>query len=51
MSLTSGYGETPVSADEADALLPDIRELLGEPVSKAAVYDLEQAIFTFPPSV
>ncbi|WP_194836078.1 Fic family protein [Nocardia sp. XZ_19_369] len=44
MSLTSGYGETPVSADEADALLPNIRELLGEPVSKAAVYDLEQAI-------
>ncbi|WP_228832414.1 Fic family protein [Nocardia brasiliensis] len=39
-----GYGETPVPDDEADALLPDIRELLGEPVSKAAVYDLEQAI-------
>ncbi|MFC4375123.1 Fic family protein [Nocardia halotolerans] len=44
MSLTPGYGETPVSADEADALLPGIRELLGEPVSKTAVYDLEQAV-------
>ncbi|QIS05660.1 cell filamentation protein Fic [Nocardia brasiliensis] len=44
MSLTPGYGETPITHDEADALLPDIRELLGEPVSKAAIYDLEQAV-------
>ncbi|WP_338766076.1 Fic family protein [Nocardia vulneris] len=44
MHLTPGYGETPVPDDEADALLPDIRELLGEPVGKAAVYDLEQAV-------
>ncbi len=44
MPLTPGYGETPVPDDELDALLPAIRELLGEPVTKAAVYDLEQAI-------
>lgn len=44
MSLTPGYGETPVSDDELDALLPAVRELLGEPVTKAAVYDLEQAV-------
>ncbi|WP_249359627.1 hypothetical protein [Nocardia cyriacigeorgica] len=25
-------------------LLPDVRELLGEPLSKAALYDLEQAV-------
>jgi fido (protein-threonine AMPylation protein) len=44
MSLTPGYGETPVPDDELDALLPAVRELLDEPVTKAAVYDLEQAI-------
>lgn len=44
MSLTPGYGETPVSGDEADALLPDVRDLLGGPITKAAIYDLEQAI-------
>lgn len=44
MSLTPAYGETPLEGEEFDALLPAIRELLGEPVSKAAVYDLEQAI-------
>lgn len=46
MTLTPGYGETAVSDDELAWLLPDIRNLLGEPVSKAAVYDLEQAIQT-----
>lgn len=44
MSLTPGYGETPVSDDEADALLPQARELLGEPIIKVDVYDLEQAV-------
>ena len=44
MSLTPGYGETPVSDDELDALLPDARELVGEPVTKSAIYDLEQAL-------
>jgi fido (protein-threonine AMPylation protein) len=44
MSFAPGYGETPVPDDELDALLPSARELLGEPVTKAAVYDLEQAV-------
>lgn len=44
MSLTPAYGETPLEGEEFDALLPAIRELLGEPLTKAAVYDLEQAI-------
>ena len=44
MSLTPGYGETPVTDDELDALTPSARELLGLPVTKAAVYDLEQGI-------
>ena len=44
MSLTPGYGETPVPDDELDVLLSSARELLGEPVTKSAVYDLEQAL-------
>jgi fido (protein-threonine AMPylation protein) len=44
MSLTASYGETPVPDDDLESLLPNIRELLGEPVSKAAVYDLEQVL-------
>jgi fido (protein-threonine AMPylation protein) len=44
MSLTAGYGETPVPEDELDSLLPNILELMGETVSKAAVYDLEQVV-------
>jgi fido (protein-threonine AMPylation protein) len=46
MSLTPGYGETPVPDDDLDSLHPRIRDSLGEPVSKAAVYDLEQAVQT-----
>lgn len=44
MTLPPGYGQTPVDPDELGALLPGTRYLLGEPVTKAAVYDLEQAI-------
>lgn len=44
MPLTPGYGETPLPDDELQALLPAAREALGEPLTKAAVYDLEQAI-------
>lgn len=44
MSFLPGYGETPIPGDELEALLPPVRALLGEPVSKAAVFDLEQAI-------
>jgi fido (protein-threonine AMPylation protein) len=44
MALTPGYGDTPVPDDEWDALLPSARELLGASATKAAVYDLEQAV-------
>lgn len=44
MSLTLGYGETPLPADELAALLPTAAEILGEPVTRAAVYDSEQDI-------
>ena len=44
MSLTPGYGETPLPDDELEALLPHIVRLLGTPVTKAAVYDLEQGV-------
>lgn len=44
MTISPGYGETPIDGDELDALLPSARELLGEPVTEAAGYDLEQAI-------
>jgi fido (protein-threonine AMPylation protein) len=44
MSLTPGYGETPVSDEDLDSLHQHVRNSLGEPVSKAAVYDLEQVV-------
>jgi fido (protein-threonine AMPylation protein) len=44
MSLTPGYGETPVEPEDLDALTPEARELLGDPPTKADLYDLEQAI-------
>lgn len=44
MPLTPGYGETPVPDDDLESLLPEVRSLFGEPISKAAVYDLEQAV-------
>lgn len=44
MSLTPGYGETPLPDDELEALLPSVREVLGAPIIKAAVYDVEQAV-------
>ncbi|WP_135848907.1 Fic family protein [Serinibacter arcticus] len=43
MTLGPGYGETPLGFDELDALLPSVRNMLGEPVTKAAVYEIEQA--------
>ncbi len=42
--VAPGYGETPVPDDELEALHPLAREILDEPISKAAVYDLEQAV-------
>lgn len=44
MPLTPGYGETPLPDDELEALLPHIADLLERPISKAAIYDLEQAV-------
>ncbi len=44
MSLAPGYGETPIHDDEFDALQPSVRQVLGDPITKAAVYDLEQAV-------
>jgi fido (protein-threonine AMPylation protein) len=44
MSLTPAYLETPLPDDELAALLPDAAQILDEPVTKAAVYDLEQGI-------
>lgn len=44
MTLDPGYGETPLPFEELDALLPAARDILDEPITKAAVYDLEQAI-------
>lgn len=44
MTLTPGYGETPVPAEELDALADVARETLGNPVTKFEVYDFEQAI-------
>ncbi|WP_099024087.1 Fic family protein [Mycolicibacterium palauense] len=44
MSLTPEYGETPLPDDELAALLPNAAQTLGAPVTRAAVYDLEQAI-------
>lgn len=37
MAFTPGYGETPVPDDDLDYLLPEVREALGESVSKAAI--------------
>lgn len=44
MPLTPGYGETPLPHDELSALLPEVVGVLGEPVTLADVYDLEQAL-------
>jgi len=44
MPLTPGYGDTPLPDEELEALLPHIAELVEEPVSKAAIYDLEQGV-------
>ncbi|MCV7230389.1 Fic family protein [Mycolicibacterium komossense] len=44
MPLNPGYGQTPLPHDELTALLPEVVEVLGEPVMRADVYDLEQAL-------
>lgn len=44
MPLTPGYGDTPLPDEELEALLPHIAEHFEEPVSKAAICDLEQGV-------
>ncbi len=44
MALEPNYGQTLVAGDEADALTQEARDLLGEPIHKADLYDLEQQI-------
>jgi hypothetical protein len=44
MPLAPGYGETPLPHDELTALKPGIVDILDVPITRAAVYDLEQAI-------
>ena len=42
--MQPGYGETPLSGDELDALLTHVVDTLGSPVSKADIFDLESAV-------
>ena len=44
MAFEPDYGETLVSDEEAEALTPAAREILGDPIRKADLYDLEQQI-------
>ncbi|MEZ0051987.1 fido (protein-threonine AMPylation protein) [Mycobacterium sp. MAA66] len=44
MPLAPGYGETPLPHDELTALNPSIVGILDVPITRAAVYDLEQGI-------
>ena len=44
--LDPGYGETPLDGDEYATLLPGARAILPDPLTKADVYDLEQAFQT-----
>lgn len=44
MTAAPQYGETPLDGDELDSLVPSVRGLLGDALTKVTVYDLEQAI-------
>jgi fido (protein-threonine AMPylation protein) len=44
MPLTPGYGETPFPHDELTALLSEVVDMLDKPITRAAVYDLEQGL-------
>lgn len=44
MPFRPDYGETLVTEEERDALTDAARELLGDPIRKADLYDLEQLI-------
>lgn len=41
--LDPDYGGTPLDFEERDALLPEVSEAINDPLTKAAVYELEQA--------
>lgn len=44
MSFVPEYAETPLPFDELDSLLPAARAAMDEPITRAAVYDFEQAV-------
>ncbi|MCE5292429.1 MAG: Fic family protein [Nocardiaceae bacterium] len=44
MTFEPDYGETLVTEEEAQALTPEARETLGDPIRKADLYDLEQQL-------
>lgn len=44
MPLSPGYGETPLPHEEFVALIPAAVDALGSPITRAAVYDLEQGL-------
>lgn len=44
MAFRPDYGETVLTDEERDALTDAARELLGDPIRKADLYDLEQLI-------
>lgn len=44
MALEPDYGGTLLGYEEAEALTPEARKLLGDPIRKADLYDLEQRI-------
>jgi fido (protein-threonine AMPylation protein) len=43
MSLTPGYGETPLDEEDLEALQPEVWRVFGRSLTKAEIYDLEQA--------
>ncbi len=44
MNLGPGYGETPITPDEASALTAHAREAFGDQPNKAELFEVEQAI-------
>ncbi|WP_182050105.1 Fic family protein [Changpingibacter yushuensis] len=44
MNLDPGYGETPITPDEASALTARAREIFGDQPNKADLFEVEQAI-------
>lgn len=44
MGISPDYGDTPLSGDKFDALLPSVAELFGEAPGKTSVYDFGQAV-------